>query len=584
MRKRLICVSLLFFLLIGCTERVRTPRVLPEWGRANLIGAASRSTPVSLVVSTDGTRVMAAWPARPESVSPDYLHLFVLDENGEITIDQNLEPPIPDLDNVQVLPGTDNIVHLLWTAGQQNARVLWYASLNEIDLSNSASLSAKPVSPADRAVTWYKAALLPNGDILILWLETRGELNGQIVGHGKPQRLLPDVIGVDFQLDVMGNIYLVWSEQQVATQLALYRAQLTSSPFQLTPPILVTTVLLPFRASVNSVEGPVLALDHRYAYLSWIQREDDSSQVVKRLNIITWALDGTAESSLMEPLTHALDFPPSSTPASGYFAYQNLAVPFRSQGSPMNVYQTPTTLNVQEEETVLAVAVQYATRTRLEYQPTLVYVRDGKPLGYQALTWTDHTSNSPVVATDAQHNLYVAWNDKTGAAFDYPVYLASTAPVFRTSRQWITIADYVTIAWDYINRIASGVVLFPFVVVWFFFPLAWLFFRLSRGSDVFGPAGQRLLLSALWIYWAGKYILTFQILTYVPGLRYMTSNVGDVLIYCAPLLLLALSVTVGGWLTIYRTDKAFSVMRTFLTTVAVDAILSLSLYAVGYFE
>jgi hypothetical protein len=328
----------------------------------------------------------------------------------------------------------------------------------------------------------------------------------------------------------------------------------------------------------------VLALDHRYAYITWTQREDQPAQVVKRLHTVTWPLDGMAELNEVEPLTHNADFPPSTTRVTGYFAYQHLVASSSNRGNPLNVYQMPTTIHTQEEETVLALSIQYATRTRAEYQPTLVYLQNGEPLGYQALTWTDHPSVSPGVATDANHNLYAAWIDTTGAAFHYPIYLASTAPALRASWQRLTLADYATVAWDYINRIASGVVLFPFVVMWFFLPIAWLVFRLARGGDGYGRAGQRLLLSTLWFYWAAKYFLTFQILTYVPGLRYVTSNTGIVLIFCVPLLTLAFGVIVGGLLTIRWTNKGFSVMRMFLAVAAVDALLSLGVYAVGYFE
>jgi hypothetical protein len=584
MSKRIILLLLIALSCTGCAERVRTPRVLPEWGRAALIGAASCSTPVSLAVSSDGARIVMAWPAHAANTSPDYVHLFALDADGKVVIDHDMTPSIPDLHSVQLLIGTSDAVHLLWSAGEQNARTLWYAPLGEVTPSHIASLDAEPVSPSDQSITWYKAALLPDGDILILWLETHGDLSGQLLSQGETQKLLSGIVGADFQIDTTGNIYLVWSQQETATQLAFYRAQLASDSLRLTSSTPVTTINLTTRARISDVEGPVLTLDHQYAYVNWVQREAYSSQVIKYLHTAMWALNGMAESEVMEPLTYTSDFPPLTTPVSGYYNDQYLAAPITNQGERLNIYQKPVVLNTQERETVIAVSVQYTTRTRAEYQPTLVYMQDGNLLGYQALTWTDHPSTSPVIVTDARRNLYATWTDTTGAAFHYPVYFATTAPALRATWQHVTLADYATIAWDYINRIASGIVLFPFVVVWFFPPLAWLFYRLARGGDLYGQAGQRLLLSAFWLYWAAKYLLTFQILTYVPGLRYVASNVGVVLILCVPLLTLAFSIVVGGLLTIRWTNKAFSVMRTFLLAAAIDALLSFSVYAVGCFE
>ncbi|MBN2390069.1 MAG: hypothetical protein JXR84_05075 [Anaerolineae bacterium] len=582
--KRVIPLLLLTLLFTGCSERVRTVRVLPEWGRANLIGVASNATPLGLVATSDGDQVIMVWPTRAENASQDYLHLFVLDADGDVVFDQNLEPAIPNLYEAQLLLEMEDDVHLLWIAGERDARVVWYAHLGKVDPSRVASLAAEPVSPSNQSVAWYKAALLPSGDILVLWLDMRGELSGQLIDRGIPQKLLSDVIGVDFQIDAAGNVHLVWSQQESPTQVAFYQAQLAADSLQLASTFLATTVFLPARIQVSSIEGPMLALDRRYAYITWVQREDQPNRIVKSLHTVAWPLAGTTESYEMESLIHNADFPPSTARVTGYFAYQHLAASSSSRGNSLNVYQLPTTIRTQEEEMVLALSVQYATRTRAEYQPTLVYMQDGELLGYQALTWTDHTSSSPVVTTDATHNLYAAWTDATGADFHYPIYLASTAPALRVSWQHMTLADYGTVAWDYINRIASGIVLFPLIVVWFFLPIAWLFFKLARGGDVFGLAGQRLLLSTLWLYWAAKYLLTFQILTYVPGLRYVTSNAGTVLIFCVPLLTLAFGVIVGGLLTIRWTNKGFSVMRTFLVSSTADALLSLAIYAVGYFE
>jgi hypothetical protein len=582
--KRITLLLLITLLFTGCSERVRTVRVLPEWGRANLIGIASSATSLGLAATPDGNRVIMVWPTRTENTAQDYLHLFALDANGNVLFDQNLEPAIPDLYEAQLLLSMDDDVHLLWSAGERDARGVWYAHLGKVDSSHVAPLAAEPVSPVNESVVWYKAALLPSGDILVLWLDMSGELSGQFLGRGTPQKLLSDVVGVDFQIDAAGNVHLVWSQQESPTQVAFYQAQLAADSLQLTSPVLATTVFLPARAQLSSIEGPMLALDSRYAYITWVQRDDQPSRIVKNLHTLAWPLDGATESYEMESIIHNADFPPSTARATGYFAYQHLATSSSSRGSTLNVYQLPTTIHTQEEETVLAISVQYATRTRAEYQPTLIYMQNGELVGYHALTWTDHASASPVVATDANHNLYAAWTDATGADFHYPIYLASTAPALRASWRFMMLDDYATVAWDYINRIASGIVLFPVIIVWFFLPIAWLFFKLARGGDVFGLAGQRLLLSTLWLYWAVKYLLTFQILTYIPGLRYVTSNASIVLIFGVPLLTLAFGVFVGGLFTIRWTNKGFSVMRTFLVSATADALLSLGIYAIGYFE
>ncbi len=574
---RLILILILATLLLtACGERARTPRVTSDWGRAGRVGVSSRSTPVGLLVSPDGERVVLAWPTRQDVDAQDQIHLLALDKGGAVVADQTLELSIDDLKQVQLLMGDGGELHLLWSAGASASRTLWHAQLPALDSLSAAPLSPKAalISPPDVAIQWYKAALLSSGRLFILWLDADGQLSAQFIGQEPSTILLSDVVGADFQLDEVGNVHLAWSVQESWSRLALHHALLDPDTLTLAAPQLATVVAMPRDVSVDAVDGPVIGLEAGDAYVLWTQAFPGLQGVVEQMYIVD--AGGQTEPQL---LRIPFGFPPSTTEASGYFAYRHLSgVP--SGGSGIQVNHAPKTVSAPGDETVWAFSALYATRTRQEYQPTLLYLRDGEILGYQTPTWTDHPSVNPVVAADADHNLYLAWADATGESYRYPIYLASTAPEMQAAWERLTKDDYLAVIGDLGNRITSGIFMIPLTVVWLLLPLPWLFLMLTRGY-MYGNRSRWVLLVALWLYWASKYALTFEVLTYLPGLVYLPQTLNAIAIYLAPALTLVISTGLV-WIVLHR--KEFSVMTAYIPIALVDWILSNVMYAIGYFE
>ena len=429
----LLTVLLLF---AGCSERAHTPRILPEWGRAGRIGTASHSTPIGLHVSSNGDVVVMVWPERAENTAEDHLRLRALDAYGDVIVDQDLGSSTPDIHTVRLISDDRGTLHLVWSSGEPATRTLWHASLpdvHQLDPTSKLSLTATPVSPMNVPLTWHKTTPGPSGSILIFWLDREGNLVVSSTAGEHSQPLLADVVGADVQIDNTGNAHITWATQTSPTQVTFHYAQLDTTTLTLDASTPVATAFLSPRTSLDTIEGPTLSLDHEHAYISWVQRQNVPARIIKQLHIATLVLDDLSTVSEFPPLTHNNAFPPAVYPAEGHFAYQHLAPFVTGQTGQFNVRHAPETLHTQNNETVLAVSVQYATHTRQEYQPTLVFLRDGTAIGYQALTWTDHPSADPIVVADATRNLYVAWIDTTGESYHYPIYFASTAPALKAS-------------------------------------------------------------------------------------------------------------------------------------------------------
>ncbi len=141
MRKSILSLTLVMVLLSGCAVRARTPRIADEWGRANLVGMASRPSPVGLVVTPDGGRVIMAWPARSGAGASDRIHLLALDGRGAVLVDQDLEYQVERLEKVQLSLAENQELRLTWLAGRPDEMAVWRAQLSTGGFEPGASLS-----------------------------------------------------------------------------------------------------------------------------------------------------------------------------------------------------------------------------------------------------------------------------------------------------------------------------------------------------------------------------------------------------------------------------------------------------------
>jgi hypothetical protein len=592
-RRRYVFLLLLAGLLLaGCAPRAHTPRIDPAWGRASLVGAAAHSDRVGLAAAPDGNYVALAYPVRPPAGAEDFLHLLVLDGRGDTLIDQDFEPSFVDIQDVQLLLATTGELHLYWLAGARSERALWRAQLPPMEAPSISILQPEQVSPAGVAVRWYRAELLPDGRPLVLWSDADACVQGRLDGGAPSECLLTGVFGVDYQLDPFGVAHVTWTRQETASRLVLNHGLLTPDSWAFEDRRPVSMVIIPGGASPDAINGPVISLGDGYDYVSWTQEITTMFGTTQQQRYVA-VPQGDRQGGLptirlleSEQVQLLAAFPPPAEPAHGSFPYQQLVVPGPESQRGTTVSGAPAALSGRGEESALVTSGLYYTRSREGFQPTIIYLRDGVVLGYQVLTWTDRPSINAVVAADGSNNLYVAWNDATGESYHYPIYLATTAPALRAAWQGLTYQDILSIAVDLLNRVTSGVFLIPLTLIWLLVPFVWILAAVivSHG-ELYGNQGRVVLIGALWIYWLSKYLFSQQILATLPSLAYLPPTVATLAVYLVPVFLLGLSCALA-WLVYYRRtpDDEFSAMRAYLITAGIDWVLSLVIYATGYFE
>jgi hypothetical protein len=579
-------------LLAACAPRTHTPRIDPAWGRASLVGAAAHSDRIGLVVAPDGSYVALAYPVRPPEGAEDFLHLLVLNGRGDILIDQDFEPSFPDIQDVQLLLAPTGELHLYWLAGVFSERALWHAELPPMEAPSVSVLQPEQVSPAGVAVRWHRAELLPDGRPLVLWSDADACVQGRVGTGTTSDCLMTGVFGVDFQLDPFGVAHVVWTRQETASRLTLNHGLLTPDSWAFEERRPVALVIIPGGASPDAINGPVISLGTGYDYVSWTQEISTMFGTTQQQRYVAVPQadrqGGVPTIRLLESrqVNVLPTFPPPAESAHGYFSYQRLVPAGSASRGTTSVSGAPAAVSGRGEESALATSALYYTRSREGFQPTVMVFRDGGFVGYQALTWTDHPSVNAAIAADGSNNLYVAWNDATGESYHYPIYLATTAPGLRAAWQRLTFQDVLSIASDLFNRVVSGVFLIPLTLVWLLVPFVWILAAVivSHG-ELYGNQGRVVLIVALWIYWLSKYLFSQQILATLPSLDYLPPTVATLAVYLVPVFVLGLSCALASLVYYRRTSEDdFSAMKAYIITAGIDWVLSLAIYATGYFE
>ena len=583
-RLRYILLLVALLLLSGCGARVHTDRISNVWGRGRLLGMASGATSVGLAPFPDGEYVATAWIERLEVGAEEALHLLILDEEGEVATDEFVAPvALPGAD-VSLLVGEADTLHLLWTSGRGNDRTLWYLHLIDVlslDATTLEDLQPVEITPAGRSVAGYEAAWHPDRGLVVLWQDAQGEVllwNG----GGESVLLLEEVLALDFQLDDAGLGYVAWLTRLEGARSAIYQAFLDTETRSLSEPHEVMAQNFGGRnPPLESVGGPVLNLEEGEIYVSWTQLALMASQPQQQLyTVVLPPLGETGEPS--PPLFVGLSprFPPPTQPRMGTFPYRALARTEENAMRTTSVGRAPHALPGRHAETVVTVSALYRTRSREEFQPTLIYFQDGKVLGYEPAVWTSALSLNPVVRVDEDQNLYLAWVDTVGASYRYPLYLATTNPALQAAWDRLAGQDLLVILGDWLNRIAGGIFIGAFSVIWLVVPLPWLILSLATGS-VYGNRARVAFLVGLFLYWSSKYYVASIVLTYIPGLYWLSPGWAWTLVYGLPLAILFVALLLTRLLFIRR-GKEFGLVRVFGTLALIDWVLSNVVYAIGY--
>lgn len=615
-QKRLLWgLALLMLALSGCVQRSHTPRVAADWSRGALLGISSGTDQPAMALTADSGRLLIAWPARSSANSPEVIHTRLLDTiSGEVVSEHDLPAPSGDPRMPILSPAGAEGFHLLWLEGPYTQRVL-----NHVLLTPDGAPAGPTVqlSEPGRQVLQARAAALPDGGMAVLWTSATDLSMRRIDVVGTPQGEplhLPNVLYADVAADSHGTIHLAWLGQASPVRFPLYTAVLDSDLSVSHVYTLTSIVIDDFQLIEDDIGGPVLAPAQEGLYVVWWTAYDwglgqnqgiagarlhipPARRNVEETSRVIFAL--VTEETVGDPQSPFFPstFPPVYEPVEGVTGLSELAPsPSDISTAPLPgalsadsragalVYQVPTIVRGSVDQARLVFSLQVRTRSRVQLQPSLAILDQGRMVGYAVVGWTEKPTTAVSAVADSSGSFYVSWVDSTGIVDQHPIYLATTSERLRPVLNRLTAADILAILGEVSDRAIRGFVFLLIVAPVLIVPLVWFLLMLwLGGGELSGRGGVVVLLVALGLHLAGKYLITGQLLSSLPLLGYLPSNIVPLLIYLTPVVTLGIGWGLA-WLIYSRRHRSGSPMPMYLIAGCADLVLSLSLYGLGSFE
>jgi len=607
----LFVLLLLALLLSGCVERTFSAKTVIEWSRGRRLGTvpADSSEPLALTVEPNGEWTALAWVSSPER-GTHALHLAVLAANGAVLTDVDLPFEVREPRGLVLEPAGDGELHLLWLDAAEHIHSLFYA---RVTLTGQVAEPVRQLSAEGYRVNGHDAAILPSGELLVVWSNREGLRAARLKGDGIQTLATleaPNAGPLALQVDDDGLAHIAWQQSFRANERRLYYTSLEPATLTLDWPMYLSTVILQgggsLQGSPEGLWGPLLALEEGQVTVVWLVGRGESGQ--SRGYFATFVPREVRE-LLPRRLAVPARYQPNYAPASGSLPYRQLALslPFDKASSGTPLHTLPATTEGQVQEIPLAASLLLRTRWSPQIQPALLVLKEGKLKGFQVVAWTRHPSLHPSLAEDAEGNLYYAWLDAEGNAS--AVYLATTAPALKAA--WDRLErDDLRVALERLSgRAISAVALIVIALSWLILPgfLLILALFVFREDSLLTVRGKVVFLILIGAHWVGKYLVAPDVLTmlpkmselplifpllpvlapgvfaYLPNQLHLPPFVALWIPYLIPSLTLLAGVLVMRLLYLRRSRHPNLVLA-YLIVAVIDLFLAMQIYALTYHD
>lgn len=551
----------------------------PGWSRAQLMGNTRSADAAPITVDDEG-RVYLFLVSTEEG--PSYPHVIALDRRVNPIWDRTYrEIEVASSQKPRILWDGEGL-QLFWIASQQ----LYNVQLDATGrlLSPAVLLSGETTEVADYdvvhdaggAVTvWYAGSRQEPG----VYALPPGDLTGEAT--------LVDAEGVrpDLQYDDAGTLHAIWAHLPGGSgDKPFFYATYPDGRYQ---PGRETVVVAPRASGTTVVEGPHLGFAQQRAYIFWSMTYYSGLQAGEAETFYVSLPHGepasvSADRRLSVPYVYDLPYQTVQDGDLDAGPRVPLGPGFRGGGGFITEV---TTDPASEQELVIAFHARLAYLMRQEVpQIGAAFFRDGAPIAYQLLSFTQANSTDPTILSDEEGQLYLTWLERAeGSGFS--VYFASTAPDIKAALESITPDDAGRLAAEAAFGLLSGALMIPFVLAWMVAPLVILVLTSRiRGEDGhFTEAGTLLtLILALIAYWGAKLISLPQILDYVPFSAWIPTLPAslDVPLQIGVPVLFSVLGLLAAWAFTYRRGENRSAYVFMITYAGVDGVLTTAIYGV----
>ncbi|MBN1582501.1 MAG: hypothetical protein JXA89_17465 [Anaerolineae bacterium] len=579
-QKRIAFVVLFLFLsgllTSGCNvETDRSEKPSPDWSRGLLLGRADLKQPVALAVDTD-RHVHLVW------CNESQLHYAHLDDQARMVSNQVLDVNTPLPRKPQLEVDAANRVHLAWLSRDQGIQQLFHSVIDR----DGHPADLRRLSLEDENVTGFRMYPLA-GEVAFVWSsDIQGDEQGLVHAtlDASATRQVLALQGIDpfVLVGEHGDVHLVWLQANATTARQVYYATLSPG-----------AVLVPeggrklssFEFAEGAVYfGPSIGLETDDIYVFWgVQNLGGglSPTAADSYYVTFKSGDSTVRSGVvgLPPLSQ-----PDYSPYAGPYGYTQLDLL-----SPDEILYSsdfvnaPSAAGGQQSELPVAFSLMTHSQSDSQIQVAMGVFAQGNQVGYQLASKTPGASLIPLLASDIDRNLHLAWIDTAGFRA-YDVYYATNAP---EAKQWLnrtSTSDVVLVTADVIWGVFSGLGLLPIAGIWVFSGLVWIvgFFTFSGYEDLEYTGGKVGFAVSIVIYVLAKSIFLPGLSAGTPFLQLFPKELAVVFSIAVPVLLLLLGI--GAVYLYSRRAARPTIFRAYFILALVDTVLTLVLYAPGLFN
>jgi hypothetical protein len=559
-------VIAMLLILSGCdVTSDRSDKPLSDWSRGLKLGVTHLNQPVALQTDGEG-HAHLVWYTKMEEVSR--LHYAQLDDQARVVMEKDLDIPLSDPHKPQLLLDQRGNMHLALLAREDGVKSLFHLLLGDGETLSEPTRLSLP----GKGVESYQMCLGQEGRVEVFWSDEESiyhlglDERGDVISS--PILIVSQGTDPSAQVDRSGTIHLAWVQESSSQGPTLHYAA-----FQV--PELVKGTMLARLGIVPeaALYGPVLGLDMDNVYIVWSLEQRAGLEVgTARSYYVSFP---SGQPSRLTPIRIGIansDF--VTMPSVAGWQRNKVAATF-------NVYVS-SEFKAYFEQSKMVEMGSVSIGFRPEMQLAMAVFTEGEMTGYQLAAKTDSASLRPNLVADPASNLHLTWLDTAGFG-RYDVYYASTSPQAKAWLDRTSPQDVLLKAADLALAVLSGVALLPFVVLWLFLPLLWLvLFYVFVGEEELELWRVKVALGiAIALYTGTKLLLLPISLLYAPFLGQMPPQLSSALVAGVPLLILALALAAIYAYT-RRAERA-TLFPAFLIFALTDSLLSLAIYAPGFF-
>lgn len=564
--------ALLLILVIGstaCQVREKGRKPGPDWSRSVPLGVFVRGD-IDMVVNPDGQLVHLVWLKKDEE--RNRVHYVQVDETAATQVARDLDLPLTQLRQLQILSAGSDRLHLLWSSRLDGQRE-WGLNYVQFDEKGELAGDIKQLANSAADVARFSKAADGQGGLYVAW---EAEADGAIYGShiASDGAVLQEAVRLVDQgsrpsLAVDGdNLYLTWFDG-IEVLFAVWPQGHISAAGG------VPITSIPLTPGKN-MDGPELGVAGEWAYVIWSVFNSTGLEAgTASTEYIAFPIDNPQRANGQRLRISPEEEQPYAPYESAYQITQ-LAPPL-GVASSTDFVREPDLAGGRGDELAVAVAINQDLRLDTIIQVGMAIFKDGQFDGYQMAGKTDSFSQEPVLATDEEGGLHIAWREGGQGSL---AYYAVTTAEGRASLDRFQASDVTNVAFSGGIEVVTGILFFPLACIWLVPGLLLIgLWHIWRGESELNNIGTIIvLIISILVSQLMKFMFLPTIITYVPFSAWLDVSPSwqQPLLFTVPVLTMLVGLLVA-FLMHRRTPSGLAFFFWFTAT---DAILTLAIYGV----